>query len=121
MHTPWPTASIALREALSLLQDGEWHDVDEVIRKVMLKVEPGKAVRTAERTRRNAANQHGNYAMPEVRKFELPTERLVEIGARQKAYDTLHNKRWFERDTQEGRRRIRIRPELLPLQSDDGQ
>lgn len=87
--------SLAYDEAVKLLADGEWHDYAEVVRKVATSVPPGVAIRKAEAMRLARARQHGNYAMPEERKWQIPESRQIEIGAAMIARAVLANERLF--------------------------
>jgi hypothetical protein len=58
-----------------LLEDGEWHRLDQVIREVGKLIPPGRAVRQAESDRLAAGG-------PPQRKVPLPVERQIESGRR---------------------------------------
>lgn len=119
-----PNQSLAYQEALRLLSDGQWHDYREVVRKIATTVIPGRALEQAERMRLARAMAEGTYQIPEERKLMKSDERLIEIGATAIARSVLAGSVLFEIEprgkTDDGTKRVRIKPERLPLQSRDG-
>lgn len=109
-----PKTSLAYDEAVRLLADGEWHDYAEVVRKVATAVPPAVAFRKAEAMRLARARQHGNYAMPEERKWQISEERQIEIGGTAIARSVLNNERLFvieprgASEARGGKKRVRM-------------
>jgi hypothetical protein len=89
-----------LRRAVELLEGGEWHDFEAVMRELGKLVPPGVAIRRAERTRRLATGT------PE-RQRPRPTERQIESGKRQIVRETI-SRPDFERDPLGAPKRIRL-------------
>lgn len=73
---------------LALLEDGEWHDREEVVLQSMAVVPPGVALRASESTRANAGKKDGTgnrKPAPEKRVKRRSHSELVAYGQRIKA------------------------------------
>lgn len=91
--------------ALELLEDGQWHDREAILRELMRLITPGVAFRVNETARVYAT---GN----EVRTKPITEQRAVISGARRKALLTLNRARRIERRLVDGVTEIRLRPPL---------
>jgi DNA-directed RNA polymerase subunit M/transcription elongation factor TFIIS len=77
-----------LTKAVELLEDGEWHDLEFVLRELGKLVPPGRAMRRNENDRRLSSGT-------DARKKDLSETRLIASGKRAIAKDLL-NKSYFE-------------------------
>lgn len=97
-----------MRRALEVLQDGSWHQMEDVVTEMAKVIPPGRAMRHAE-DRRKASGM--NPQKPAERRVPRSTEFLVQVGARHIAKDGLkHSKRLEFKDDHNGRW-VRIKPD----------
>jgi hypothetical protein len=78
-----------LKMAVTLLLDGEWHDLEEILRELSKLVPPGRAVR------RNETDRRLSSGTPVRRVTRGSEDRLIASGKRAIAKDML-NKSYFE-------------------------
>jgi hypothetical protein len=75
--------------ARDLLADGQWHDLEVILREMGKFIPPGQAVREMERSRRKSARHRGLEVKP--RTFHRSPEREVESGRRRLALEALRH------------------------------
>lgn len=93
-----------LVEAYKILDDGQWHDYEDVLRKIQKVITPGVAVRAAEAVRKSTSGA------PEVRAKGRSQEFLIASGKRHVARSALRGSARIEHDRSDGGHRIRLRP-----------
>lgn len=84
-----------LVRAADLLEDGEWHDYEQVIRELAKMVPPGRALRHAEKIRKaagNGRNKNEDWNPPEQRVRARSREQIIATGARSIARSMIHHK-----------------------------
>lgn len=100
--SPW---TIRARE---LLADGNWHELEPLLNELAKLVPPGRALRRNENARLKARNQG-----PAMRTYPRSKDYLIASGARRIVREALlgtNSKTWIERETQNGRSVVRLRP-----------
>ena len=105
--------SIESKTLLKLLDDGEWHQMAEIMGKFCPAIAPGKALRRYETNERNRALHHGPRKVA-----ELDDEDKIRSGQRAIAVDTVTSlkRRYIEVvDTEKDGRLIRRRAEIVPF------
>lgn len=109
---------------MAILEDGEWHEYNEVVENSMLVVPPGEAVRIAEKARTGAIRRTGREAGGRTKNTEYG--QIVAIGQRAKTTQTIHamcNNGRIERRDAEGKkmlRLIRATPRIIYLIDEQG-
>jgi hypothetical protein len=102
--------AIESRTLLTLLEDRQWHPVDEIMEKLEITIAPGKALRRYEARAASRESREGPRRGP-----ELSEDEKIASGRRSLANESLNSlrKRYIEVvDTLEGRM-VRLRPEGL--------
>lgn len=104
-----PPANPLVVKLCELCEDGDWHELEPILREIGKLVPPGKAIRRAESIRQSVANAPAERHQPK------PPERLIQYGRRSWARDALGaSRRYFEqKEDADGTRWIRMR-ELPP-------
>jgi hypothetical protein len=98
------------RRALEILADGRWHDADWVLTEAARTVEPARAFRVAETSRRESweRSRAKGKAGPWRERAKSQYQHAIDAGARQVAYDSLVKLRGLEwRQQPDGTRQLR--------------
>lgn len=83
-----PPANPLMMRLFELIDDGEWHEVEPLLREVGKMIPPGQAIRRAELRRRNSG-----HATPLERRRPVSEERQIVSGQRSFARDTINSAR----------------------------
>lgn len=86
--TGGPPVGIVLSRAVELTEDGGWHNYADLMRELAKLVQPGKAIRKAEKNRLGDGG-------PAVRTKNAETERVIQTGKNAVVREFL-TKPWFE-------------------------
>ena len=94
-------------KAIQVLEDGRWHNRDEVTLACSPLVPPGQAIRVAERNRL-AASHSGN-----PRSRHLDRDHQIYIGSQAVIKEALHNRILFEVRALKGVAQVRLTPTAI--------
>lgn len=103
--------SIESKTLLKLLDDGQWHQMPDIMAKLCPAIAPGKALRRYETNERNRARHNGPRKVA-----ELDDEAKIRSGQRAIAVDTITSlkKRYIEVVDTDNGRLIRRREQVVP-------